>query len=233
MLNEILTVARKEILELAGKRGASRGPLIQAAVVMLVAGVLLPANPKAFSAPSAAILFYSLFASTLSANVAADAFAGERERKTLETLLSTPLPAQAIVIGKVATAVLFAMTTIVASLVLAVVTLNLRSVSGGLFLPPPELFATALAGALGASLVTSGLAIAVSIRIPVARSAQQIASLGSMLIGGALAVAINSLHLQLTWGVLLRIDLVLFALGIFSVRMAARSFHRERFFEAR
>ena len=53
-------------------------------------------------------MLYCGFPGAVAAMVAADAFAGERERRTIETILSTPLRVRSIFLGKVAAAAAFA-----------------------------------------------------------------------------------------------------------------------------
>ncbi len=233
-MNDIVTVLRKELIELFGNRHASRGPLVQSAVMLVITGILLPSSGafRWMASPSTPLLYF-MFPSALAAVIAADSFAGERERRTLETLLATPLSDAAIFLGKVASAALFAVTVTILSLVLAVVTINVGQRGGGLFLPPPEMALSIVGSAVGVSLVTSAVAVAISMRVTVARSAQQMASMLSMAIVGSVAFALAQLGLTLTWPVILRIDGVVCAIGIFALVVAQKAFRRERFFDAR
>jgi ABC-2 type transport system permease protein len=233
-MNDIVTVLRKEYLELFGNRHAARGPLIQSAVMLLMTGVLLPSSGafRWMASPTTPLLYF-MFPSALAAVIAADSFAGERERRTLETLLATPLSDAAIFVGKVASAALFAVTVTLLSLIAAVVTINLGQHDGAFFLPPVELALGVLGSAAGASLVTAAVAVAISMRVTVARSAQQMSSMLSMAIVGAVAFALGQLGLSLTWPVILRIDLLVGAVGVLALVVAQKAFRRERFFDAR
>jgi ABC-2 type transport system permease protein len=232
-MNDMLVVMRKELFELWGNRAAARGPLIQSGMAIVITGVLLPASgAKVWTDPRGSALPGLLLASVLAASVAADAIAGERERKTLETLLATPLSDRAILSGKVATAVVFAVTVTALSLLAGTVVINLEQRSLPLFTPPLEMVSAILGGAFGASLVTASLAVAISMRVPVARSAQQISSVISMVLGAVIATVISRLHLPLSWSLVQRIDLWLVGAGAVAIRVAGRLFQRERFFES-
>jgi ABC-2 type transport system permease protein len=233
-MNDIFTVLRKELLELFGNRHASRGPLVQSAVMLVMTGILLPAaGAERWMASPSTPLLYFMFPSALAAVIAADSFAGERERRTLETLLATPLSDAAIFLGKVASAALFAVTVTLASLLLAIVTINISQHGAGLFVPPASLLLAVVGSAVGASLVTAAVAVAISMRVTVARSAQQMASMLSMAVVGAVAFALAELGLPLTWPVILRIDGMVCTASVIALAVAHRAFRRERFFDAR
>jgi ABC-2 type transport system permease protein len=89
-------VARKELGDLLGRIGAK--PLTRTIGVVAIFGVLVPLR---FSGVAYLPAFFAAFMAFLPARlVAIDAFAGERERGTLESLLASPLPDQALVVGK-------------------------------------------------------------------------------------------------------------------------------------
>ena len=106
-VRDTLAVLQKELREIIGERQSRRGGFVQAIVIIAVMGVLYPASTPHFwlSAHPLAIVYFAFFPGVLAVTVAADAFAGERERKTLETLLATPLGEWAILLGKAAAAV--------------------------------------------------------------------------------------------------------------------------------
>jgi ABC-2 type transport system permease protein len=93
-------VARNEIGDLLGRLGAK--PLTRTLWVVTVFGLLVPWR---FAGVANLPAFFALFMAFLPARLAAvDAFAGERERGTLEALLASPLPDRAIATGKIAAA---------------------------------------------------------------------------------------------------------------------------------
>jgi ABC-type transport system involved in multi-copper enzyme maturation permease subunit len=165
--------------------------------------------------------------------VAADAFAGERERKTLETLLATPLGEWPILLGKASAAVVFSLTVTAIAFVCAIATVNVAAHPPGLFLPAPVLVAGALGGALASASLMTGAAIVLSMRIPVARSAQQMTALLSLVLFGGLAAAWAALRIEITWPNVFAAEALLAALACVSLGAARALFKRDRFFERR
>ncbi len=93
-------VAGKELGDLLGRIG--RRPVTRTLAVVGVFGLLIPLR---FSGTANLPAFFAVFTAFLPARlVAIDAYAGERERGTLEALLASPLSDRAIAVGKVAAA---------------------------------------------------------------------------------------------------------------------------------
>ncbi len=88
-----------------------------------------------------------------------------------------------------------------------------------------------LGAALGAGLLTAALAMAVSLRVPVARSAQQVCSLLVMVVG-MVAESLLGRAPGLDPAALFRADLLLAALGCVALSLAMGLFRRDRFFDA-
>ncbi|GAC1546866.1 MAG: hypothetical protein NVS2B9_13950 [Myxococcales bacterium] len=230
---DTVTVLRKELRELLGEKHSLRGVLFQAAFVVVITGIVLPArDPDIWAAEGIAMLYF-IFPSMLAAGVAADAFAGERERRTIETLLATPLRARSIFLGKLATALCFALGVSAASLLSAVVTANLARRMPVPFVPPLLVLAGVLGGALSASLLTSAIAIHISSRVAVARSVQQIMPMVCMGLVGATAFVLDRLGIPLEWPVILRLEAAMLAVGMLATFVALRRFRRDRFFDSR
>lgn len=221
-------VLRKELLELVGDRHSFRGALVQALIVIGTCGVLVPlAGAKVWSDPGAPGVLYIFFPAMVAATVAADAFAGERERRTLETLLASPAPASAIFAGKTATAVLAALTVSALSLVAS----GLVAAARGAIGPSAAAVLVCVAGATAFSFLTAAVAVVLSVYIPVARSAQQAVSMISLVLGVATGEVLDQLHLASTPAVLLRLDVVLALLGLLTLAAAARLFRPDRLIE--
>lgn len=110
-----------------------------------------------------------------------DSFAGERERHTLPTLLASRLPDRAILIGKIATSVLFAWGVTLVMLLISLITVNVTNWQGRiLFFNPSILLADLAVGGLVAVL-TAGLGVVFSLRSSTVQQAQQ-ATMSVMLI---------------------------------------------------
>ena len=109
-MREVLIVLRKELAELLGDWASVYGALIQTGILIAICGVIVPADkPAIWWLPSQLALMYGAFPAVVAATLAADSFAGESERHTLETLLATPLRENAIFIGKLLAAITMAM----------------------------------------------------------------------------------------------------------------------------
>lgn len=226
-MSDVYTVLRKELLELFGHRQSMRGPLLQALLLLVVVGVLVPAlDNSIWDNPTAPIVLFALFPAAIASMIAADAFAGERERRTLETLLATPLPEHAMFIGKILCAVTFALLVAVSSLLAAMIVTTIRF--GPTLLAPTILLST-IAGSLAASLFTSSVAVAISSRITVARSAQQIASMVSIAFIFGIASLLGNSRM-ISDGRLLQLEGTVILVALALAMIGARAFRRERLF---
>jgi ABC-2 type transport system permease protein len=232
---DLVTVLRKEILEWACDLRASRAAYLQIAVIISFLGVYLPFTQPALwvnpTVPMGLTLFF-IFPSILTASVAADAFAGERERKTLETLFSTPLRDSAIFYGKASWAVFYSFGITLVALACGVITASLKAQSASHIALAAPLFGAA-ATALAGSVMTAAAAVIISSRVAVAKSAQQLTTLFTM-VSAAGIVGLIRLHAgPLQWGTLYAYDLAFFAAGVLALAAAAVSFRRERLFDRR
>jgi ABC-2 type transport system permease protein len=169
---DAVAVARKEWLELLGKPGM-RGK--QGIMLFILAfGVVLPLmnGPTWITSPTIAIT-WSWVPMFLVASVISDAFAGERERHTLETLLATRLSDSAILFGKIGAAIAYAGAMTAVSLIMGIVTVNLANRQGGLVLYSlGVVMLICLLGLLGALLVAA-IGVLISLRSATVRQAQQ------------------------------------------------------------
>jgi ABC-2 type transport system permease protein len=227
-MSDVYTVLRKELLELFGHRQSLRGPLLQALLLLLIVGVLVPAlDTSIWDNPTAPIVLFALFPAAIASMIAADAFAGERERRTLETLLATPLPERAMFIGKILCAVTFALLVSIASLLSALIVTTIRF--GPTLLPLMTLTST-IAASLAASLFTSSVAVAISSRVTVARSAQQIASIVSIAFVFGIASLLGKAE-TIPTARLLQLEGVVILAALALAMIGARAFQRDRLFE--
>ena len=106
-----------------------------------------------------------------------EAFAGERERKTLATLLASRLPDRAILYGKLIIPVLIGWLGMLLVLVLSAVVANATDPDGGIrFYSPLAIFQAVVLGFLVAVLA-GALGVAISLRARSVQEAQQTLSL--------------------------------------------------------
>jgi ABC-2 type transport system permease protein len=230
-MSAVLALVRKELLEIVGDPYARRGGFIQATIFIAVLGVLMPLSAVAawHAGSPTAIVYYAFFPGAAAAAIAADAFAGERERRTLETLLATPLSETTILFGKALAAVLWALAIAATALVVGTLVVTLAS---GAFMPAPAMLLGAMGAAFASASFMSSMAIVVSMMIPAARPAQQVAALGSAaLIGGGLALW-KALGLTLAWSNVFLAEGVTWLAALLVLTVARALFRRERFFGA-
>jgi ABC-2 type transport system permease protein len=230
-MRSVLAMVKKELLEIAGDPYARRGGIIQAVIMTAVLGVLIPSSayPLWQAASPLAITYFAFLPGVSAASVAADTIAGERERRTLETLLATPLTEATILAGKVLAAVLWGFLIASVSLVVGTVVVNF---AGGATVPAPVM----VLGALGASLASGGLmasmAVVVSTFIPAARPAQQVSSLAAAGISGASLAAWKALGLAMTWTNVFLAEGAVVVLAFVVLEVARARFRRDRFFRS-
>jgi ABC-2 type transport system permease protein len=182
-VTDLLTVASKEWKELFARDSGRKGGVIRLVIFAGILGVIMPlqAGPGWVDSP-AVLLITAWVPLFLISAVVADAFAGERERHTLETLLASRLPDDAVLFGKLAAAVGYGWGATAFTVVLSLITTNVRSHSGGLLLFPPDLALAALVASLVASFLAGGAGVLVSLRAATVRQAQQTLSIASLLV---------------------------------------------------
>ncbi len=222
MSTDFITVLWKEWKEILLQRsagGSTRQPLIIVALV----GILVPLRmgPARFFGPEILLLVTFLGAVAVSA-VVADAFAGERERHTLETLLASRLSDQAILFGKIAACVGYGWLISIACVLLGIITVNVANWHGQILLFHDG--SSWLLLLLGPPLVGSAVAAAgvfVSLHAATVRQAQQtlgvalaVVAVGTTFGIGALPAATKARLMQmvLTWSLA---ELILLAAGVF------------------
>ena len=100
---DLTLVARKELADLLGRLG--RKPLTRTLGVVVIFGLLIPLR---FRGAANLPAFFAVFMAFVPARlVAIESFAGERERGTLESLLSLPLTDRGLAIGKIVAATVY------------------------------------------------------------------------------------------------------------------------------
>jgi len=181
-LRDIATVARKEWMEIVLQRASMRAGLLAAlGIPLAVLGIWLPAQngPAWFTSPLTPVL-WTWFPIFICATIICDAFAGERERHTLETLLASRLSDTSILFGKLAGAIGYGWGLALAGAVLNVVTVNVVARRGGFVMFPADVAVSIVVlSFLGASL-TSAAGVLVSLRAASVRQAQQTLSIAVM-----------------------------------------------------
>lgn len=183
-MTDFMTMLWKEWKEIILQRSSGGGGARQPLIIVLLVGIFVPLRmgPQRFFSPEPFLLLSFVAAVAVTA-VVADAFAGERERHTLETLLASRLPDNAILLGKIAACIAYGWLITIACVVLGVITVNIANWNGqimmfhdvpswlGLILAPPL---------LGAVMASVG--VFVSLHAATVRQAQQTLSVALMII---------------------------------------------------
>lgn len=173
-MNDFLTVMWKELHELFLQRGTRRGTFYSMAIFLSLFGILIPLQlGRSWVNTPASLSYWGFLPFMMVNNVIADSFAGERERHTLETLLASRLPDLAILLGKVATAILYGWGTSILGMLFGLVTVNISAGRGELLLYPAYVaFGLPVVSFLVAALA-AGIGVLVSLRAATVRQAQQ------------------------------------------------------------
>ncbi len=176
MIDDIRTLIWKESKEVM-RQGSSRtgnvGRLLFIAVFFGIINPYVAGERYLTGVGPFAGLFAILLIVTITVTV--EAFAGERERHTLETLLSTRLSDDAILFGKLIASIVYACTGMVVIPMLALLTINLsHRHSGTNFLFSLEQTVTLLVTIVLSSTLMSTLAVLISLRAATVRQASQL-----------------------------------------------------------
>lgn len=183
MLTDIWTVMRKELLEIlqrTGTRGAGKWGFI---MYLGIFGVLLPLSTGAEgvqTGTSAAFLIWLPYMLVL--GVVTDTFAGERERHTLETLLSTRLSDQAILYGKMAASLAYGAGITLMCFYAGIIAINVANGFTPFINYPVWVHIVVPLVAILMSVLAAELGVLSSLRAQTARQAAQRLSIGFMVI---------------------------------------------------
>ncbi len=181
MLYDIVTITRKELKEIFVQRGSLRSGITNVLIIIGISGILFPLQfwREWIQSPLGlvSVVWLPLF---MSMGLVTDAFAGERERHTLETLLASRLSDQAILFGKMLASILYGLGIALAGILIGAITVNLVYPGAG-FYPPANFFGAMLLSLLSTTLVT-GIGVLVSLHANNVRQAYQRMSLGFLLL---------------------------------------------------
>lgn len=163
----------------------------------------------------------------VSTGVAADSFAGERERKTLEALLHTPLSDLELFAGKVAAAWVTAMAVALGGFVLYALTVNLAGwpVMGRVFFPNATWLL--LVGWVSPAVALLGLGVVVILSARV-RTAHEAFQAGGLVVIPVVVLLLGQISGVLFFGPALALGLgaALWGIALLVLRMGFRRFRR-------
>jgi ABC-2 type transport system permease protein len=179
MLQDVWTMCWKEWREyLVGQGGGRFGNLrVLAFIVIAGAFIAFSSGAQWATSPLALLAVGVYFPLVLTLTMVADSFAGERERRTLETLLASRLSDRAILLGKVAALTSYGWLFGLVGALLTIVVANIGALDQApFFYTPPIALGIVVLGLLASGLMASAGCL-VSLRAPTTRQAQQTLSL--------------------------------------------------------
>jgi ABC-2 type transport system permease protein len=194
VISDIRTVLWKEWKEVFYQRGSlKKGMLTDLLLPVIVLGGLLPLLAGRGWISTSGLVLYVWMPPYLAVGLVANAFAGERERHTLETLLASRLSDEAILLGKMLAAMTYGVSvTFMVGFVGAIVVNVVFPVGGFIFFSAPTLVVMLLASLLLTGFVASAGTLA-SLYAPTVRQAAQRLSFALVLPGLVVGVAAQAL----------------------------------------
>lgn len=233
-MKDIITVTIKELREATGERLALQGSLLQSAIVVGMCGIFVPiVNSNIWFDASATLPVFVMFPAIIASSVAADSFAGERERRTLDTLLATPISDSSLYLGKIAAAVSFSFCIAVVSVLTSLVVVAASRGLSVLVSIDPSFVAGVLIGTLSCGILAAGIGVFISARLPVVRSAQQVSAMVVFGVLGAVFGLLQHAGMSALLSPILVLDSSIFVLALVSLVFGLRRFKREYLFDTR
>jgi ABC-2 type transport system permease protein len=173
-MSDVQVVVWKEWRELLRMSGSKRSAILRHVFSIGIIGVIWPWQfGLPFVHSALAVVLASVTALMYIAGAAPDAFAGERERHTLETLLASRLPDHAILMGKLVALIQYGCLAAGVMLVVGLITVNVVHGAGELRLySPRQLIMILIFTPLAAGLMAS-VGVHVSLRAKTVKQAQQ------------------------------------------------------------
>jgi ABC-2 type transport system permease protein len=241
VLHDLRTVAWKEWKSLLRYRGRRR-QLAVALVSPLLLAFYIPLDASEAWVNGGLSFFPAIVVPIILTGILVpDSFAGERERHTLPTLLSTRLPDTAILFGKILVSQLFSWTVAVCVLLLGLVTYNLSSWNGHFQFYTPGVFIAATLISFLCAAATAGAGVLISLRSSTVQEAQQLLFavifvppmilqalvfvLGRTAVSGSLRSTLQSIPFE---GFVVGLILTLFVIALAFFYASMRRFDRAR-----
>jgi ABC-2 type transport system permease protein len=216
MIGDMLTVIWKERKSLFVSRGSRLRAMVNLFIPVLLVAIYIPWNegPDWVSSPvalSALIVPVLLVGTTVP-----DAFAGERERHTLSTLLASRLPDRAVLFGKLAVAVGYGWLVTLIAILLGLVTVNAAHGEGHVLLYSPTVAVADVVLSFLVATFVAGIGILISLRSSTVQAAQQLLMTVLLIPPLVLGVIFSVFHRQIgnTLGGIDFMQAVLIAMGV-------------------
>jgi len=191
MIADVLTVMWKERRGLFYQKGSRKRVLLPLIPALIMVSIYLPWQAGRDWVDEPVSLLAGVLVPMLLVGMAVpDSFAGERERHTLGTLLSSRLPDRAILFGKVLVAVAFGWGALLIVLLISLVTVNIIHWGDApLFYKPSILFVDLGLGFLLAGMA-AGAGVLISLRASTVQDAAQMLMAILMVVPTVLGVVV-------------------------------------------
>jgi ABC-2 type transport system permease protein len=182
MIQDILTVIWKEQKAILGNRKNRRRIILTLVVPTIAVAIVMPLQMGPdWLTTGFPLLASVVFPLAVVGTIIPNAFAGERERHTLETLLASRLSDRAILLGKLIPAVVYGWATTLVILLVGAVTVNVGFWEGRILIYQPLIAGAHVAASLLMAGLVASLGILISLRSATVQGAQQ-TLFGSLLI---------------------------------------------------
>jgi ABC-2 type transport system permease protein len=173
MRDDILTVIWKERKGLFRVRGR-RAQALLAMVSPVLLAIYFPLQEGAAWEESPLSMLLAFVTPLILVGISIpDSFAGERERRTLPTLLASRLSDRSILFGKIVTSVVFGWGVTLMLLAVSLVTVNVAHWDGHVLFFKPSILLAALAFSFLIAVLTAAAGVLFSLRAATAQEAQQ------------------------------------------------------------
>ncbi len=172
--------------------------------------------------------FFLIIPVMSSSVIAADSFAGEKERNTLEALLATPITDAELLLGKILVSFIPGMGVTIFSFILYVITVNVLTVEtfGMYIMPTVPWLVLIFVLSPAIALLGVGTTVIISSRVKGFREAQQISAVLVLPVLGLL-FGQGAGYLMLGSNTMLILALILAAIDVVVFRFGLRLFQRE------
>ncbi len=219
MIGDMLTVMWKERKSLFRHRGSRLRAVFNLLIPVGLVAVYFPLGEGRNWVSSPVALFALIIPMLLVGTTVPDAFAGERERHTLSTLLASRLPDRAVLFGKIAVAVAYGWIVTLIAILLGLVTVNAAHWQGHVLLYSPAIAVADIVLSFLVATFVTGAGILISLRAASVQEAQQLLVTIMLIPPIVLAVILTAFHKQVAsaLGGVSFLEAVLIAMGVLIV----------------
>lgn len=183
MIRDVLTVARKEWRELFLPDGSLWGGAWSEGLIVVGAlGIFIALQIGPAWVTSEVALYWLWLPLLQMSGMIAESVAGERERRTLETLLASRLNDRTILFGKLVAALVYGWVLTILSLGLGAITVTMAYGQGRLLFYPVSVGVSVLGLALLGGFFIALLGVLISLTAPTVRQAYQRLSIALLLL---------------------------------------------------